>query len=414
MEKQVTFAASLDCAPAKTVRAPLRLKALDGFRGMAILSVILSHASEVVSTHLRTTGFGRAIVSLCGTGWLGVDMFFVLSGFLITGILVRTVHEPNYFLSFYIHRTLRLFPLYYGVLMIAFIDLFVTHSVWDKRYLAYLFYCQNFAQNLWPSISSIGPFKFSHFWSLAVEEQYYLLWPATIYLIRDRERLMKMCFVLAIAGLTLRCGLLLALPPAVGSTWQWYYRELPTHSEGLLIGSWIALARSGDPIQEVVHRWRHVWFGSIVVMLGIFAIGNHTHFNNYGSASIGLTASAILFGGLLALCLVPSKVSRVFTSPPLRFLGKYSYGLYVYHFILLGLMMPLLSRLLRLWHSPALGLFLFLALWVFVSITVSVLSFELFEVRWLRLKDRLAPVESSSKGSFVKPRTDHAHSLLAS
>ena len=162
------------------------IPALDGLRGIAIILVMLHHF-----TYYRpTSGIDALIGSVLFFGWTGVDLFFVLSGFLITGILLDTRGSERYFTSFYARRTLRIFPLYYLVLFLAFVVLPkfpAVHPVLAGQadvppQWPYWLYLTNFSiadrgwVHGWVDVA----------WSLAIEEQFYLVWPLVIWLCPPR------------------------------------------------------------------------------------------------------------------------------------------------------------------------------------------------------------------------------------
>src|SRR5262245_13745 len=171
-----------------------RVPALDGLRGLAILPVMLTHF--VSDGDLSPVSKVDEIVSATLTlGWVGVELFFVLSGFLITGILLDSRGAPHYFRNFYIRRTLRIFPLYYGflALWLGVLPLFYkwpndvlkvvsipVSPVWSWAYLT------NIVQALHDDWRA-GPPYTTHFWSLAIEEQFYLVWPTVVFLFSRRR-----------------------------------------------------------------------------------------------------------------------------------------------------------------------------------------------------------------------------------
>ncbi|MBV8281847.1 MAG: acyltransferase, partial [Candidatus Eremiobacteraeota bacterium] len=164
------------------------MPALDGVRGLAILMVLLVHfLADLLPT---TNSVEHAIVYVAGYGTYGVDLFFILSGFLITGILYDASDKTFYFYNFYMRRFLRIFPLYYGVLALLF---FVAPLIprLQGATLNHLVGRQGWAWlygvNIYTAIQGEWNLSFiNHFWSLAVEEQFYLFWPMVVYLLARR------------------------------------------------------------------------------------------------------------------------------------------------------------------------------------------------------------------------------------
>src|SRR5208282_2425862 len=155
-----------------------KLVALDGVRGLAIVAVMLTHISiQQVPLHPLLRG-------TLALGWSGVDLFFVLSGFLITGILLDTRQCPNYFRSFYARRVLRIFPLYYGFLTFALLvfPYIVSPDFMPAPSHRWLYVC--YVANWLPHAQW---HVLSHFWSLCVEEQFYFIWPLLILLVSPRR-----------------------------------------------------------------------------------------------------------------------------------------------------------------------------------------------------------------------------------
>ncbi len=185
----------------------LHVKALDGVRGLAVLMVILYHMEYLAP---RSSLWAKALLAPLRIGWAGVDLFFVLSGFLITGILLDTRESPNYFRSFYARRALRIFPLYYlvlsGILVLAHFTSTLNYvlPVSHDRFFYFVY-----LNNWWPFLRDTWHGNIlGHFWSLAVEEQFYLLWSLCVFAIARRHiRLAALC---GIAGaLVIRCALFL-------------------------------------------------------------------------------------------------------------------------------------------------------------------------------------------------------------
>src|ERR1700722_19675697 len=169
------------------------IPALDGIRGAAILLVLIYHLfwSNPV-TGSRFLGF---LQQIRGTTYCGVNLFFALSGFLITGILLDTLDRPRYFQMFYARRSLRIFPLYFGFLLVLLLLTRPLHFSWSGWQYFYLTYTANLA--LWRTHIplQLSFFNITHFWSLQVEEQFYLLWPFVVYRLRRPETLARLSLI---------------------------------------------------------------------------------------------------------------------------------------------------------------------------------------------------------------------------
>src|ERR1700733_691121 len=178
------------------------IRALDGIRGLAIIFVMLFHFEGRVPACNVVIG---SLKFICGFGWFGVDLFFALSGFLITGILLDTRQADNYFGAFYARRILRIFPLYYAVLTAVLVAAGLKHPrpngvplVADEK--LYFLYLTNWLA-LWKG--KWGPNMLGHFWSLAVEEQFYLIWPFCVWWLIPRK-LITMAIVASSVALLVR------------------------------------------------------------------------------------------------------------------------------------------------------------------------------------------------------------------
>jgi peptidoglycan/LPS O-acetylase OafA/YrhL len=223
-----------------------------------------------------------------------------------------------------------------------------------------------------------------HLWSLAVEEQFYLLWPFVVWHVRDRVQLLRLCIGLGFAALLLRCGLV-----ALGVAPDILYQLLPTRADSLLCGAALALMvrRPGGHALSV--RWILPLSG--VAALGVFLIdGNGGHETRLMS-TIGYTLIAIVCG-----CLVLGAqrqrgwITRLCDHAPLRFFGRYSYGLYLYHGVLLVYLVGWLAPLQRLTGSAMAGGVMYLLLSLAVCMGVAMLSYHLVEAPILRWKRRFA------------------------
>jgi peptidoglycan/LPS O-acetylase OafA/YrhL len=223
-----------------------------------------------------------------------------------------------------------------------------------------------------------------------VEEQYYMIWPLIIWLVRDERKIMRTCIVLMACGILLRINLLLLTPRGFASSF--INMQLPTHWDGLLLGSWLALAVRRWPVQLLLAKTRWVVVLAFILLL---AVGGYARSLDHDSPAMeiaGFTLVPIVFGGLLLRCLVSgSRASRIFSLGPMRFLGRYSYGIYVYHILFLPSMREGLHWLQAHLHSRVIASLVFVFLWAGGAVVVAMVSYKYFELPFLRLKKRFAP-----------------------
>jgi peptidoglycan/LPS O-acetylase OafA/YrhL len=360
------------------------IAALDGVRGLAILLVLYCHLfSANPITGSRIFSF---LSELRVSSYIGVDLFFALSGFLITGILLDTLHLPDFFKNFYARRTLRIFPLYYGVLFVLLLLTRPLHFVWSGWQYFYLTYTSNLA--LWRSQPLILPnFNITHFWSLQVEEQFYLVWPFLVYRVKRAQSLIKISLIACLVILLIRVVLV-----SLRSHFQKIYLPYtPTFScaDNLLYGCCLcALLRTSARQRVLELAPRVLAFCAAILLCAAFFYHGLVWETNFFVPTLGFSLVGISSAALIAMTLRPnSKTQRLFQNKTLRFFGKYSYGLYVFHYSLEAM----LTQRVRLvvdshFHSKALGVLAGACTVLIASILVSLLSFHFYEARFLRLK----------------------------
>jgi peptidoglycan/LPS O-acetylase OafA/YrhL len=355
-----------------------RIEGLDGLRGIAILLVLLFHYFPEWKTGL----FGR----FCSLGWTGVDLFFVLSGFLITGILFDTQHSEGFYRNFYVRRILRLVPAY---VVFVCVVLLLAHGFGQHRWqtaTAYLLYGSNIVAIFDPNFRFIGPTEVAHVWSLALEEQFYFVWPWLIALLVTRGRIFKACIFGSIAALGLR--LLLAHAPLPPTT---LYLELPTRADALLIGAGIAMLVREPRFNIRANLWP-IRATGLVAAIAFLIMGHRAHsfsFDNLPIKTWGFSLTAIAAGAALLLSMTEGTWTNRFCSlSVLRFYGRYSYGIYLIHYAPHLFYSSVLARIEahipQIWLAGTIAFFGMLA----VVTPAAMLSFHLVEKPFLRLKTK--------------------------
>ncbi|MCB9876780.1 MAG: acyltransferase [Planctomycetes bacterium] len=356
---------------------PERVPALDGVRGLAILLVLLMHGLYIAPL-LDPGLLAGAYAKVALLGWCGVDVFFVLSGFLITGILVRSKGGAHYFRNFYARRALRIFPLYYLVVGLLLYVL-PRPPVSVAAQLSYLLYYQNWQLAL---VDPFADFPLKITWSLAIEEQFYLLWPALVWLVSART-LRIVCAMTVVAAIALRLWLL-------DGDFAHTHFLTPCRMDALAAGALLAV--SPKPRQ---------WFGWAATGVGVgglvataLASGSSVP-EALPQQRWGLLAASSLGVGLLSLARGAPACGPLFRLAPLRSLGKYSYCIYLTHMLVIewlaGRVLELgperLAQLTQRWSSLVLVLAFTLAT-IAGSWLLAVVSWNAFERWFLRLKRR--------------------------
>ncbi len=299
---------------------------LDGLRGVAILAVLIVHYNE---HFVPDQGRGHVLRTLTDMGYLGVTLFFVLSGFLITRILVRTRDDPRYFATFFKRRSLRIFPLYFAYLAFVCLSSSVLGD-WlgygqyrlNSHSFSYLIYTNNIGWGLGYDHPSL-----IHLWSLAIEEQFYLAWPFVIYFIPNRW-LIPLCVAGFIGSFAYRVALLLANTGA-----ETVYAATPSRIDGLLIGAAIGVMELNEVARARLSRWiRPVMIACLIALTPIVLRDSLIPFRRLVQ-TVGWSLCAILFATIVFWAVTSGAKNRWLNARWLRFMGKYSYGIYVLHMV---------------------------------------------------------------------------------
>ena len=349
---------------------------LDSIRGIAILSVLFYHGFAWSVASSAFTGWQRWAVAATTPGWLGVNLFFVLSGFLISGILLDTRTKPHYYRRFYVRRALRILPLYYLVL----VALLVTHVATIAFVLLSCIYLSNMT---W----MFGvPADYGVLWSLAVEEHFYLVWPAVIRRLSPK-RMAGLAVALVIVNPAVRFAFAKFGIPAKGVTWG--------EIDGLACGALIAALLRMHPWS----RRQFAWFCTALVASGfvmaiIAAASGWMTRRSMGGVAFQETPFNIAFAGFLgyALLLGASPFSHYARLTVLRFFGDTSYCLYLIHLLVFTLYDRVWAHYFATDYKTSFQLLCLRLVAVLGCATaLAALSKRWFEEPFLRLKDKFAP-----------------------
>jgi peptidoglycan/LPS O-acetylase OafA/YrhL len=367
-----------------------RLKSLDGVRGAAILSVIAYHTLLIADQPAVLPTLWSAVMN---STWAGVDLFFVLSGFLITGNLIDSRGQEGYFRNFYARRTLRIFPLYYSVLTVVFLigplAFFLARLRLPEMYshvIASQWWLWTYLQNY---LQSTGPHQlpgFGHFWSLAVEEQFYWVWPLVVFFSGNRI-LLRVCAGVCVLSPFLRFSLLhCCLTP-------WAVRELTfTRADTLLFGALAAVLVRESSIASKLSNTAKLLAAAAILCLAVVLV--RYHWLPYEAPAMevaGYSAQGILFALFIyRIVTVQGRLAHWFSNPILRWFGKYSYAIYVFQAPLSEAFKAAMHRFLP--GAPlVVSVGIIFACTTAVSCAGALISWNLIERRFLRLKRYVEP-----------------------
>jgi peptidoglycan/LPS O-acetylase OafA/YrhL len=378
------------------------LASLDGVRGLAILLVMVHNLTIDAPAPSAAAQLVRVVMT---AGWVGVTLFFALSGFLITSILLRTRRDPAYLRNFFARRVLRIFPLYYASLLVMLVLLprlapmprwfteEMPHQIWFWTYLS------NWVIPLGKGIATLD-----HYWSLAVEEQFYLVWPFVVRALAP-PRLARLCVALTFVALASRIAVRASglVDPVANYYWT------SARIDALALGALAAVLLQDGRGVALLARWGAALSAGSALAVAILAVATRG-LPRHGAWVDTLGHGVLSFAAAVMVVQAArvdgrpaaSLARRFFRSGALRWFGRYSYGIYVVHGILDQIAPRLLPGLLpSVWLNPRDNLhFLGLAVGYFVAIAglsaaLAYGSYHLFEKRFLALKDYFAPAPSA-------------------
>lgn len=378
--------------------------ALDGVRGIAILLVLATHLTPFKEPY---HGIGEMLLSVADVGWCGVDLFFVLSAFLITTILIETKGQSRFLGNFYARRILRISPLYYAVLVAELLllpRLLGVHAPATHAALGQQWALWTYCANLVPDIYRSEWLSLGHLWSLSMEEQYYVVWAFAIALLPGRWHMRALLLVgsVVVGGQLILLFTIggVAFPPFVIG-WHLFSRF-----DGFIAGSALALLLADSSWRPRILRWSiplAAGSGAILLEMVRRNLLNGAVQESYREhtvvKAIVFPLLAIFFVSLVAVAIRGGRIARrIFGTSVLRFLGKYSYGIYMFHGLLLPWFAAHITRewAMRVGGSPNRAAMVYFTVGSAVSVLVAVASYHLFEVRALRLKQYFGGIQSQA------------------
>jgi peptidoglycan/LPS O-acetylase OafA/YrhL len=358
-----------------------KMPELDCVRGVAILMVLFYHGFASRQNFAAFAGFPKLFVWLVSPGWTGVNLFFALSGFLITGILLDSKDHPRYYRRFYLRRALRILPAYYGLLLLLVVlGRHGTHG--ESVSWAFLGLSAVYLANI--TVLFGIPIQFGVLWSLAVEEHFYLIWPMIVRNLTRRSVGVVAIVLAAVATIARVISFLLGYDYLGHYTWL--------VADGLALGSLLAVLMRG-PL-GTRRQLKLVLLTMLVASLVMVLLDTPLHHPLAGGA-LHITAlnllCTVLVGGTLLLG--TSAWSFLVQLRALRFFGDISYGLYLLHMLVFNIFDNLQFRFFPLVPSFRGHFDVMLArfsICVAVAIGLAFLSRRYFEEPFLRLKDRAA------------------------
>lgn len=387
-----------------------RIPTLDGIRGVAVLLVLFHHLALY-------SGLRDPVINLDDILWragdssrIGVDLFFVLSGFLITGILFDSKRTSAYFTVFYGRRILRIFPLYFGFLgLLMIVPVLLPseqHAAFRESQWWYWLYLSNvhIALDGWADPQHLG-----HFWTLAVEEQFYLLWPLVVWLFNRRQ-------LLYISAACIAMALAFRVLTPFGMSGLDAHVLLPTRMDSLAAGAFLALLLRGPMTIAKLRGPALITLGLSAMLIASLWWNNHLDwsYNHPLIGTIGYSLVAVACASLIAMVVDESRSTwyhTLFSSRALVALGKYSYGIYVFHHPIIIILRDYglqAGSVPTMFGSVLPGFLLFTFIAGGLTLIVSIISFHYWELPFLKLK-KLLPYGKRPAG---RPQI-HIHNAAA-
>jgi peptidoglycan/LPS O-acetylase OafA/YrhL len=360
------------------------IPSLEGVRGYAFLIVFFHHCCDVGLT-IPAGWRWFPLRLLEQLGLIALPVFFVLSGYLICGILIGTREREGYFRVFYSHRFLRVIPLYY--LTLICVGLVCAINGYKP---GFLFWSQFlYIHNLFPSYASIYssfPWQvMAHLWSMGVEEQFYLIWPLIVWICPNRRILLRVTLILIAISFTLR---LVAAWMKMPTVFMYYWT--PTRVDAILLGATLAMIRGKTIYRLLESSAQYVALGGFCAIALLTEMTKQSLFRSAFREAAWITLWNIMGAAIvIAVMRDGSFLGRVCSKKGIRWLGARSYGLYLFHFTYLGWFFHLASPLIaRSAHHKA-ALFLVGAIALGVTVLLAAICYRFIEEPAMKMKKRI-------------------------
>jgi peptidoglycan/LPS O-acetylase OafA/YrhL len=305
-----------------------RVSQLDGIRGLAIASVLVDHFSQILNVGIGRNLAVIVIDRFLDAGWMGVDIFFVLSGFLITGIILKDRSKPDFWSNFYLRRAFRILPAFAVVFVLTLV---ATHYLIPEIHFgaSYVIPTIFFLAN-WTILTSGQMPLLTHLWSLAVEEQFYFLWPQAAKRMKSEHLLALAISLIVLCELTRLTLALLHVGPYI------VYNITPTRIDGLSIGAAVAIALTIPRAHAFLARWwRKIAILAAISLPLAFAARHGSLFIFDVWSQVLAIPGAITVTAMLIFAAtegsLPSIPAKFFDNAFLGYMGRRSYALYLIH-----------------------------------------------------------------------------------
>jgi peptidoglycan/LPS O-acetylase OafA/YrhL len=369
---------------------------INGLRFIAALAVIITHIELLKGVFGFKSYWKNPLIF--NLGGLGVYFFFVLSGFLITYLLLieKEKFKTIKIKEFYLRRILRIWPLYYLIIIIGFFvlphfpeihipylqDSFIKN--FDNNLLLYIFILPNLAYSMYLAVPHIG-----HIWSIGVEEQFYLIWP---WLIFKTKNVLKLLIRLIIGIIAFKILILIASVFLGGEYWFESLKRMVAMCkfECMAIGGIGACL-----LQKKETKILYFFYKKITLNISLLLIPILIFFTpNIIQDGIHIIYSILFL--IVILNVIGNKNIKVkMDNKVFDFLGKISYGLYMYHFMIIPIILFFIHKLNLTTNDYFLNFIIYLSV-IIVTILISALSFYIFENKFIKLKSKFSPIKSGT------------------